>query len=480
MAWRGGDRRLPGGLSIAVLVASLASTVVPPPATAADPGGNGLIVFSSGDGASATQIWVMAPDGQDRVQLTDLDGAADLSPHWSADGTRIAFNRRSVGDTEIWTMDADGSNEVMVGLGMGPTWSPGGTQLALVDIVDAVFDRDIARMEADGSDRIVLTDRDQAIDVDWSPDGEWLVYGEDALGGLNGSIRLVRPNGSDDHEVLLTTAAPRPAWSPDGRRIAFVDTVDTDLEVITIAADGGSPVDLTSRHTTLPTRLGDPAYSPDGRWIIFTGYPQPGIGDLYRIAADGSGTPVNLTQTATVSELSPDWQPDPPYPFGDIGGSTFVKDIVWLRAEGLTNGCTDFWYCPDRLVTRAEVATFLDRALDYPPTTIDHFTDDDESTHEAAIDRLAAAGITRGCAPSRFCPDAPITRAEMATLMTRAFALPPTTIDAFSDDDDSIHESAINRLAAAGITTGCAADRYCPTATVTRGQMAAFLHRALD
>ncbi len=68
----------------------------------------------------------------------------------------------------------------------------------------------------------------------------------------------------------------------------------------------------------------------------------------------------------------------------------------------------------------------------------------------------------------------------MASFLSRAFGLPAATRDYFGDDNDSIHEANINRIAEAGITGGCAPDRYCPRSNVTRGQMAAFLHRAVD
>jgi hypothetical protein len=68
----------------------------------------------------------------------------------------------------------------------------------------------------------------------------------------------------------------------------------------------------------------------------------------------------------------------------------------------------------------------------------------------------------------------------MATFLDRALDLPSTSKDFFDDDEGNMHEGAINRIAAAGITTGCGGGNYCPRANVTRGQMAAFLHRALE
>jgi hypothetical protein len=67
----------------------------------------------------------------------------------------------------------------------------------------------------------------------------------------------------------------------------------------------------------------------------------------------------------------------------------------------------------------------------------------------------------------------------MASFLSRAFDLPSTSTDHFVDDEGLSHEAAINRLASSGITSGCAADRFCPTGVVTRGQMAAFLRRAM-
>lgn len=163
----------------------------------------------------------------------------------------------------------------------------------------------------------------------------------------------------------------------------------------------------------------------------------------------------------------------------DIVGHRFETDIRWLYTTGITTGCAPDRFCPDGLVTRAQMATFLSRALSLRSTPTDFFTDDETSKHEGAINRLRAAGITYGCSATKFCPDGLVTRAQMASFLTRAFDLSTTARDYFVDDEGNRHEDAINRLRAAGITSGCAPDRYCPAGSVTRGQMAAFLHRAL-
>jgi uncharacterized protein YkwD len=166
--------------------------------------------------------------------------------------------------------------------------------------------------------------------------------------------------------------------------------------------------------------------------------------------------------------------------FTDTAGSPFVADIAWLVDQGITNGCGDNRFCPRSPVTREQMASFLKRAMGLPATSTDYFDDDWFSQHEDDINRIARASLTNGCDSDRYCPLHEMTREQMATFLARALGLPSTGGDYFWDDEGSIHEDAINRLAAAGITNGCGGGRYCARGEVTREQMAAFLHRAFD
>ncbi len=163
-------------------------------------------------------------------------------------------------------------------------------------------------------------------------------------------------------------------------------------------------------------------------------------------------------------------------PFTDV--NDFAVQIEWLYTAGITAGCSPTLFCPKGKVTRAQMALFLDRALDLPDATTDYFDDDDGKTGEGSINALAKARITGGCGPRRFCPTAAVTRAQMAMFLDRALGLPNGTTDYFDDDDGKTGEVSINALAASGITGGCGPRLYCPTRAVTREQMAAFLYRA--
>ncbi len=179
-------------------------------------------------------------------------------------------------------------------------------------------------------------------------------------------------------------------------------------------------------------------------------------------------------------------------------GGTFVDDdasvhqpaIEALVAAGITSGCSTVGprFCPDVPVTRGQMAAFLRRALELPAADSDPgFTDMVDSVFGADISSVAAIGITRGCDPpanSRFCPDATVTRGQMAAFLVRGLGLGDAESPGrFVDVGGSVFASDIERVAAAGITLGCNPpdnDRFCPDDVVTRGQMATFLVRALQ
>jgi hypothetical protein len=188
----------------------------------------------------------------------------------------------------------------------------------------------------------------------------------------------------------------------------------------------------------------------------------------------------------------------------DLPTFTDVPDPHWavdwierLYNAGITTGCgTDpLRYCPESQVTRAEMAIFLERGMQgstyTPPSASGTLFADVNASHWAArwIEKLYADGVTSGCSqnPLSYCPENPVTRAEMAAFLLRAKYgqnyTPPTATGIFSDVSMS-HWAAgwIEKLYGEGITSGCSQSplKYCPESPVTRAQMAAFLVRAFD
>jgi hypothetical protein len=174
-----------------------------------------------------------------------------------------------------------------------------------------------------------------------------------------------------------------------------------------------------------------------------------------------------------------------PGPFLDVpGDATHASAIGRLKDLGVVEGCGAGRYCPDAAVTRAQMASFLQRALELPPGPVDSFADvAPTSTHAAAIGAVHQAGITLGCTSDSYCPSERVRRDQMASFLQRALELPPGPVDRFVDvDPTSTHAAAVGAVQQAEITLGCSSDgrSYCPSSSVRRDQMASFLIRALD
>lgn len=173
--------------------------------------------------------------------------------------------------------------------------------------------------------------------------------------------------------------------------------------------------------------------------------------------------------------------------FVDDDGSVHEGAIEAIAGIGVTKGCNppvNDRFCPDDAVTRGEMAAFLRRALGLSPGT-GRFSDTTGSVFADDIAALATAGITKGCNPpsnTRFCPDDPVTRGQMAAFLARAFGYPSGS-QSFVDTAGSLFIADIAALAAAGVTKGCnppANDRFCPLRSVSRAEMATFLAPSLQ
>jgi hypothetical protein len=173
--------------------------------------------------------------------------------------------------------------------------------------------------------------------------------------------------------------------------------------------------------------------------------------------------------------------------FSDVSGGPYYNDIRKLIINGVSGGCSGGRYCPGDGTTRAQMAVFLLKAkygsFYYPaPATGGIFTDIQGNPLAAWIEHLFAYQITAGCNPTMYCPDQVVTRAQMAVFLLKTkygFGyVPPAPQGIFSDvDRNDPFAPWIEALYAEGVTGGCATGplRYCPNDPVTREQMATFL-----
>ncbi|HKD18135.1 MAG TPA: S-layer homology domain-containing protein, partial [Thermoanaerobaculia bacterium] len=177
--------------------------------------------------------------------------------------------------------------------------------------------------------------------------------------------------------------------------------------------------------------------------------------------------------------------------FGDVPVShPFYGDVMTVADDGVSAGCGDGNFCPATPVTRAQMAVFLLKAsfgegYAPPPATGTVFADVPASAFAAAwIEDLAARGITGGCGGGNFCPNASVTRAQMAVFLLKTLLgtsyTPPAATGVFGDVPPGSFAAAwIEDLYHRDITSGCQASPllYCPAAANTRGQMAVFVSK---
>lgn len=202
------------------------------------------------------------------------------------------------------------------------------------------------------------------------------------------------------------------------------------------------------------------------------------VGDRYRVRVTDTGGPTTF----------PGW-------FSDDDESVHQAGINAIAARGITLGCSPIrpdLFCPDRVITRAQMMAFLARALlddedSLPDTDTSRFIDVPRgASYLRYLEWLAETGVIEPHWSRRFRPSEPLTRLDMAVFLTRAFPhISPVDAPtgAFSDVPPSAHHAAeVEAIMAAGVTQGCSAQprRYCPDAPVIRAQMASFLARALE
>lgn len=210
-----------------------------------------------------------------------------------------------------------------------------------------------------------------------------------------------------------------------------------------------------------------------------------------RLIAVGVACLLTIALLAPAGRTDTGSDSDSGLPYTDVSKThVFHDDIEALADRNIFTGtdCGEDLFCPGQPMQRWQMAVWMVRLVDGRdplPLLESRFADvDDDAWWMPYVERLADLSITEGClrAPQRFCPAARVTREQMASFLARAFDLPMAETAGFEDVSESnVHFDNINRLYATKISTGCNQTplSYCPSRKVTKGQMAAFLHRGL-
>ena len=297
-----------------------------------------------------TELYVMNADGSGKRRLVRSPSGRALSPLWSPDGRKLAFEKTlgpSVGqcavcNDEIFVMNADGSGQRNLTSNVGydgvPAWSPDGQTIAFASARDKSSVPTLAVMNADGSGRrSVLQDEAGAWAPAWSPDGGRIAF-ERVVGGVGNDrdveVFVVNDDGSGLLNLTRTPGADHSAtWSPDGRRIAFVSYRDGHPAIYVMNADGTAQRKLTRTRQS----EGSPAWSPDGRKIAFVRWPVARLprrwhdNEVYVVNADGTGLR-NLTRSPG-RDGNPAWSPDG-RTIGFVSNRGGNRDIYVMNADG--------------------------------------------------------------------------------------------------------------------------------------------------
>jgi Tol biopolymer transport system component len=249
----------------------------------------GRIAFIGGGDELNFQLYVMWSDGTGlKTVLPDVDPRSDFSGQsWSPDGKQLVFASNLGGNAnfDIYTMGLDGGQLTRIvgdsGGDFAPSWSPTGNKVAFQAKRSAETGWDIYVVNVDGSNERNITQsaEDEEV-VSWSPDGAQLVCQMREIGGT--SIYVMDVDGQNRRLLVAgggRVAHETPAWSPDGRRIAFAsnlhqaplggqEVASAEFEIYTVAIDGSDLRRITYVSDPLHAARW-PTWDPSGKTLAF-------------------------------------------------------------------------------------------------------------------------------------------------------------------------------------------------------------------
>jgi TolB protein len=253
------------------------------------------------------------------VRLTS-DRHFKQRPAWSPDGKRLLFSRHRAGRISLVATLADGTNEIVLSTEKFPQydgcWSPDGERIAFTHVPHSgpQGNLDVYLSKGDGTELVKLAGDHQKLSHEespaWSPDGRQIAFSSTYEG--NQELYVIGTDGQS-HTRLTSDPAfdAHPGWSPDSKQIAFATNRWGDFEIAVTSRDGSEITRLTESDG-----LDDyPAFSPDGRRLAFLSN-RDGNYEIYVMEIDGRRMH-NVSQSPALDHF-PAWTPD--------GRLTFVSN----------------------------------------------------------------------------------------------------------------------------------------------------------
>ena len=316
---------------LALVVGLATAALLPAASSATSPGANGLIVWQSQTGTSGglNEIWVMNANGTGKDALTD-NAFNDERPGISADATKVTFMAYRIGDGdvdswEIYKMNINGTGQTALtdddDTDFEPAWSADGTKVIFQRTTTGlpageVAGQDLWTVTANGATETNLTNTPNAYEccAESSPDGTKIAFtnsgdtdGNPMTDPDTNEIWVMNANGTGQTQLTFGTGTDQnlqPTWSPDGDQIAYLHTTPSSQDIWIMDADGENDAPITAS----PASEYSPVWSPDGDLLAFE---QPG-GDGEIVTSGITLSPPGLFTPLTnnsVNDQYPSWAP---------------------------------------------------------------------------------------------------------------------------------------------------------------------------